>query len=59
MENFNAIVFFKPEKKIRTRKYRNISNLANFIRFLQKSEAWYCNLYNAKSRQFFKRYYID
>jgi len=59
MNKYNAIVFFKPETKKKVRKYRNISNLPSFIRFVQGIDAWYCNLYDAKSKDFFKRMYLD
>jgi hypothetical protein len=59
MNKYNAIVFFKPETNKKVRKYRNISNLAGFIKFIQGLDAWYINFYDAKSRDFFKRLYID
>jgi hypothetical protein len=59
MNYYNAIVFFKPETNKKVRKYRNISNLPNFIRFVQGLDAWYINFYDAKSRNFYKRMYLD
>ena len=59
MKNFNAIVFFRPETKLKVRKYRNISNLPQFIIFAQKMDDWYCNLYHAKTKIFYKRVYLD
>jgi hypothetical protein len=55
---YNAIVFFKPEKNIKPRKYRNISNLENFAKFAEKSGAWYLNLYCKRSAKFEARKYL-
>lgn len=55
---FTAILFFKPEKGIRPRKYRNISNLQNFANFALKCDAWYMNLYDKRSGKFEARKYL-
>jgi hypothetical protein len=59
MQKYNAIIFFKPEKQKKVRKYRNITNLPAFMRFMQGLDAWYCNLYDAKTKLFYKRMYLD
>jgi hypothetical protein len=59
MNNFNAIVFFKPESDKKVRKYRNITNLLAFIRFIKGLDAWYINFYNANTREFYERMYLD
>ena len=59
MKNYNAIIFFRPEVNKKVRKYRNISNLPAFIIFMQGLNAWYCNLYDAKTKQYYKRIYLD
>jgi hypothetical protein len=56
---YNAIVFFEPEKKIRPRKYRNISNIYGFSNFCCISGAKYINFYFAKDKQFSHRVYLD
>lgn len=52
---FTAIVFFADGQN--TRKYRNISNLDTFRRFMGQIGASYCNLYNKENKLFFKRLY--
>ena len=59
MKNYNAIIFFKPEANKKVRKYRNISNLPAFIIFTQSLNAWYCNIYDAKTKKYYKRIYLD
>ena len=59
MNKFNAIIFFRPELQKKVRKYRNITNLPAFIIFIRNLDAWYINLYDAKTRQFYKRVYLD
>jgi hypothetical protein len=44
---FTCIVFFKPEKNIRPRKYRNCK-LDTFTAYCQRSGAWYVNVYDQK-----------
>lgn len=53
-----AIIFFKPEKGMRPRKYRNIQNVENFAKFALKSGGWYINLYDKESKKFEGRKYV-
>jgi len=55
---YNAIIFFIPGTTIMPRKYRNISQLENFLKYAAKSGGWYVNLYNAKDRKFEQRKYL-
>jgi hypothetical protein len=57
-QKYNAIIFFNPDMAILPRKYRNISQLENFLNFAQKSGGWYVNLYNAKDKKFEQRKYL-
>ena len=57
-QKYNAIIFFSPERAILPRKYRNITQLENFLIYAKKSGAWYVNLYNAKDRKFELRKYL-
>jgi hypothetical protein len=59
MDNYNAIVFFKPEKLMKPRKYHNISKVDNFSIFCLTAGAWYINFYNSKTKEFIKRIYIN
>jgi len=59
MYNYNAIVFFKPEKSQKTRKYHNITKLDTFTMFCLNAGAWYINLYNYETKEFIKRIYIS
>jgi hypothetical protein len=54
---YTAIVFF--ENGTIVRKYRNISNLGSFMRFLEKIEALYCNLYDKETNAYIKRLYVN
>jgi hypothetical protein len=54
---YTAIVFF--ENGTIVRKYRNISNLGSFMRFLEKIEAHYCNLYDKETNAYIKRLYVN
>jgi hypothetical protein len=54
---YTAIVFFENDNKVR--KYRNISNLGSFMRFLEKIDAHYCNLYLKETNEYFKRLYVN
>jgi hypothetical protein len=58
MKVYNAIVFFKPETKIKTRKYRNISQVDKFFKYCIKEGAWYANIYSADTKAYLKRYYF-
>lgn len=55
---FTAIVFFKPEKQISPRKYRNIQNVNKLLKFCLNSGAWYVNLYDKRSGKFEARKYV-
>lgn len=55
---FTAIIFFKPERELKPRKYRNINNLENFLKFAEKSGGWYVNLYCKRSAKFEARKYL-
>ena len=55
---FTGIIFFKPETGLPPRKYRNINNIENFLKFALKSGGWYVNLYDKVSRQFEARKYV-
>ena len=59
MKKYNAIIFYKLETNKKVRKYRNITNLEAFIKFIMNTDAWYCNLYDAKNQKFIKRIYLD
>jgi hypothetical protein len=54
---YTAIVFFENDTIVR--KYRNISNLGTFMRFLEKIEAHYCNLYFKDTNAYYKRLYVN
>jgi hypothetical protein len=54
---YTAIVFFENDTIVR--KYRNISNLVSFMRFLEKIEAHYCNLYYKENNAYYKRLYVN
>ena len=55
---YTGIIFFKPEQGKTPRKYRNISNLQNFLKFASKSCGWYVNLYDKQSAKFEGREYL-
>ena len=52
MKLYNAIIFFDPVTGIKPRKYRNISNMSNFLKFAQKSGGLYVNTYLAINKKF-------
>jgi len=54
---YTAIVFFEKYRTVR--KYRNISNLVSFMRFLERIEAHYCNLYFKETNAYYKRLYVN
>ena len=58
MKLYTAIIFFKPETVIEPRKYRNINNIQNMLKFALKSGGWYVNLYCKKTKEFEVREYI-
>ncbi len=53
---YSAIVFMANNTP--ARKYRNISNIANFTNFAQSIDADYFNLYEKTTRKFKERIYI-
>ena len=58
MKLFTAIIFFKPETGIKPRKYRNINNVQNMLKFALKSGGWYVNLYSKETKEFMAREYL-
>lgn len=53
---YTAIVFFDNGTNVR--KYRNISNLGSFMRFLEQIGAHYTNLYYKENNAYYKRLYV-
>ena len=53
---YTAIVFFENDEAVR--KYRNVSNLGSFMRFLTNIQAHYCNLYEKDTGKYYKRLYV-
>jgi hypothetical protein len=53
---YSAIVFMADNTP--ARKYRNISNINNFINFARSINADYINLYEKTTRKFQERIYI-
>jgi len=58
MKLFTAIIFFKPKTGITPRKYRNIKNVDNLLKFAFKSGGWYVNLYDKRTKKFEGREYV-
>ena len=54
---YSAIVFWKDNIQP-IRKYRNISNINNFINFARSLDAEYFNLYEKTTRLYIERIYI-
>jgi hypothetical protein len=54
---YSAIVFWKDNVQP-IRKYRNISNINNFINFARSLNAEYFNLYEKTTRLYVERIYI-
>ena len=54
---YSAIVFWKDNIQP-IRKYRNISNINNFINFARSLDAEYFNLYEKTTRLYVERIYI-
>jgi len=54
---YSAIVFFKDNIQP-IRKYRNISNINNFINFARLIDAEYFNLYEKDTKLYVERIYI-
>lgn len=59
MDYYNAIIFFKEEKNLTPRKYRNINNIDNFINYAKKCDGYYINFYHKKNKIFFCRKYVN
>lgn len=58
MQNYlTAICFYKHNTKPPL-KYRNIKNRDRFEAFIKKSDAWYINYYDKKTRTFVDRVYL-
>jgi len=53
---YSAIVFMTDNTP--ARKYRNISNINNFINFARSINADYINIYEKTTRKFQERIYI-
>ena len=53
---YNAIVFMAGT--LPPRKYRNINNIPNFIKFCETFDSQYVNLYDKTSKIFDGRIYI-
>ena len=58
MKLYTAIIFFKPETGIAPRKYRNINNIENMLKFAKKMGGWYMNLYCKQTLKFEARKYL-
>jgi hypothetical protein len=58
MKIYTAIIFFKPETGISPRKYRNINNVQNLLKFAFKIGGWYVNLYDKRTKEFEVREYL-
>ena len=58
MKLCTAIIFFKPETGIKPRKYRNINNVQNMLKFALKSGGWYVNIYDKRTKKFEGREYL-
>lgn len=58
MKLYTAIFFYKPETGILPKKYRNINNVENMLKFAEKSGVWYVNLYCKRTRKFEARKYL-
>jgi hypothetical protein len=55
---YSATIFFPINDGRRPRKYRNISNLSNFLKFAANSGGWYVNLYSQFEGKFEARKYL-
>ena len=58
MKLFTAIIFFKPQTGIAPRKYRNINNVDNMLKFALKIGGWYVNIYSKETKKFEARKYL-
>ena len=52
-----AICFYKFNAKPPL-KYRNIKNKAAFEAFIKKSDVWYVNYYDKKTKAYIERIYL-
>jgi hypothetical protein len=55
-KTYTGIMFFMDART--PRKYRNIQNLENFLKFGLKSGGWYVNLYDKITGKFEARKYL-
>ena len=53
---YTAIVFMAGT--VPPRKYRNINNIPNFVKFCQSFDSEYVNLYDKATKTFVERIYI-
>jgi hypothetical protein len=53
---FTAIVFMAGT--VPPRKYRNINNIASFVKFCESFDGQYINLYEKTTKNFVERIYI-
>lgn len=58
MKLLTGIIFYKPELNQEPKKYRNINNVPNFLKFALKSGGWYVNLYCKRTKKFEAREYV-
>jgi len=56
---YNAICFFPPKENKDPLKYRNVSHLENFTRFITGKGILYFNLYRAETKEFDRRIWIN
>lgn len=55
---FTGIIFYPAASQKRPRKYRNINNVSNFLKFALKTGGWYVNLYDKETRLYCGRKYL-
>lgn len=55
---FTGIIFYPAASQKRPRKYRNINNVPNFLKFALKTGGWYVNLYDKETRLYCGRKYL-
>jgi hypothetical protein len=53
---YTGIIFFQDVQT--PRKYRNINNVDNMLKFALKSGGWYVNLYCKRTKEFEARKYL-
>lgn len=59
MEYYTAIIFFPELEKKDPYKYRNITQVDNFMKFAKKIGGHYVNLYEKKTRKFYCRVWLN